>query len=94
MQRVSSLLWDRSRTSTGVNTNTSNVRKNNSVDIVRGWADKIPSPVNRLSAPRLGRDAFWPATLDKECDKAARILKSFCSRFPPPAPQTQIGFSH
>ncbi|KAI4868550.1 hypothetical protein F4820DRAFT_456316 [Hypoxylon rubiginosum] len=79
MQRVSSLLWDRSRTSTGVNTNTSNVRKNNSVDIVRGWADKIPSPVNRLSAPRLGRDAFWPATLDKECDKAARILKSFCS---------------
>ncbi|KAI1768284.1 hypothetical protein GGR53DRAFT_436120 [Hypoxylon sp. FL1150] len=79
MQRVSSLLWDRSRSSTGVNTNTSNVRKNNSVDIVRGWADKIPSPVNRLSAPRLGRDAFWPATLDKECDKAARILKSFCS---------------
>lgn len=79
MQRVSSLLWDRGRSSTGVNTNTSNVRKNNSVDIVRGWADKIPSPVNRLSAPRLGRDAFWPATLEKECDKAARILKSFCS---------------
>ncbi|KAI1780053.1 hypothetical protein F4818DRAFT_163342 [Hypoxylon cercidicola] len=79
MQRVSSLLWDRGRSSTGVNTNTSNARKNNSVDIVRGWADKIPSPVNRLSAPKLGRDAFWPATLDKECDKAARILKSFCS---------------
>ncbi|KAI0176346.1 hypothetical protein GGR52DRAFT_540559 [Hypoxylon sp. FL1284] len=79
MQRVSSLLWDRGRSSATVNTNTANVRKNNSVDIVRGWADKIPSPVNRLSSPRLGRDAFWPATLDKECDKAARIVKSFCS---------------
>ncbi|XDG06609.1 hypothetical protein ABKA04_006224 [Annulohypoxylon sp. FPYF3050] len=88
MQRVSALLpWDRSRTSTGVNgnvntsTNTGtngHVRKN-SVDIVKGWADKIPSPVNRLSTSRLSRDAFLPATLDKECEKAARIIKSFCS---------------
>ncbi|KAI0889901.1 uncharacterized protein GGS22DRAFT_149448 [Annulohypoxylon maeteangense] len=87
MQRVSALLpWDRSRTSTGVNgsTNTSSntnghVRKN-SVDIVRGWADKIPSPVNRLSTSRLSsRDAFLPTSLDKECEKAARIIKSFCS---------------
>ena len=29
--------------------------------------------------PRVQREAFWPATLDQECDKAARILKSFCS---------------
>ncbi|KAI1455655.1 hypothetical protein F4805DRAFT_459487 [Annulohypoxylon moriforme] len=88
MQRVSALLpWDRSRTSTGVNGNTNtntgtntngHVRKN-SVDIVRGWADKIPSPVNRLSTSRLSRDAFLPTTLDKECEKAARIIKSFCS---------------
>ncbi|KAI1383266.1 uncharacterized protein F4822DRAFT_419949 [Hypoxylon trugodes] len=83
MQRVSALLpWDRSRSSTSsVNGNGSintHIRKN-SADIVRGWADKIPSPVNRLSTSRLGRDAFLPATLDKECDKAARILKSFCS---------------
>ncbi|KAL7629278.1 hypothetical protein AAE478_000798 [Parahypoxylon ruwenzoriense] len=79
MQRVSALLpWDRSRTSTSVSTNT-NIPKNHSVDAVRGWADKIPSPVNRFSTYRLGRDAFWPATLDKECDKAARILKSFCT---------------
>ncbi|KAH7149999.1 hypothetical protein B0J13DRAFT_439908 [Dactylonectria estremocensis] len=26
---------------------------------------------------RIQREAFWPATLDGECDKAARILKSF-----------------
>ncbi|KAI1208754.1 uncharacterized protein F4807DRAFT_132740 [Annulohypoxylon truncatum] len=88
MQRVSALLpWDRSRTSTGVNgstntntnTNTNGHVKKNSVDIVRGWADKIPSPVNRLSTSRLSRDAFLPTTLDKECEKAARIIKSFCS---------------
>ncbi|UNI21768.1 hypothetical protein JDV02_007725 [Purpureocillium takamizusanense] len=28
---------------------------------------------------RVQREAFWPATLDLECDKAARILKSFCT---------------
>ncbi|KAI1382247.1 hypothetical protein F4677DRAFT_19685 [Hypoxylon crocopeplum] len=78
MQRVSALLpWDRNRSSTTVNSST-NTRVN-SVDIVRGWADKIPSPVNRFSTSRVGKDAFWPATLDKECEKAARILKSFCS---------------
>ncbi|KAF2731570.1 DUF500-domain-containing protein [Polyplosphaeria fusca] len=46
-------------------------------DKVWGWADKLGAPVNRLSN-RLGSEAFWPTTLDKECDKAARILKSFC----------------
>lgn len=44
-------------------------------------------PVNRLStaslasraAPtRFNRETYWPTSLDKECDKAARILKSFC----------------
>ncbi|CAJ2502010.1 Uu.00g048630.m01.CDS01 [Anthostomella pinea] len=78
MQRVSALLpaWDRNRTSNG--TTISHTRKA-SVDKVRGWADKIPS-VNRLStSSRHGKEAFWPATLDKECEKAARILKSFCS---------------
>jgi lipid-binding SYLF domain-containing protein len=39
--------------------------------------DKIGAPVNRLSN-RLGSEAFWPTTLDKESDKAARILRSFC----------------
>ena len=27
---------------------------------------------------KLGAEAFWPTTLDKESDKAARILRSFC----------------
>lgn len=40
--------------------------------------DKLGAPVNRLSN-KLGSEAFWPTTLDKECDKAARILKTFCS---------------
>lgn len=41
--------------------------------------DKLGAPVNRLSN-KLGSEAFWPTTLDKESDKAARILKSFCSK--------------
>ncbi|KAJ5462905.1 hypothetical protein N7475_007849 [Penicillium sp. IBT 31633x] len=39
--------------------------------------DKLGGPVNRLSY-KLGSEAFWPTTLDKESDKAARILRSFC----------------
>lgn len=39
--------------------------------------DKLGAPVNRLSN-RVGAEAFWPMTLDKESDKAARILRSFC----------------
>ena len=39
--------------------------------------DKLGAPVNRLSN-RLGAEAFWPTSLDKESDKAARILRSFC----------------
>ncbi|KAK3723181.1 hypothetical protein LTR37_001904 [Vermiconidia calcicola] len=45
----------------------------------KAWkaADKLGAPVNRLSN-KLGSEAFWPTTLDKESDKAARILKTFC----------------
>ena len=39
--------------------------------------DKLGVPVNKLSN-KLGAEAFWPTTLDKESDKAARILQSFC----------------
>ncbi|KAI9866060.1 MAG: hypothetical protein M1830_006036, partial [Pleopsidium flavum] len=46
-------------------------------DKVWGWADKLGAPVNNLSN-KLGAEAFWPTSLDKECDKAARILRSFC----------------
>ncbi|KAI0468601.1 hypothetical protein F4859DRAFT_194077 [Xylaria cf. heliscus] len=75
MQRVSSLLpsWDRNRSSASSYAS-SHVRKN-SVEKVRGWADKIPS----ARSSRQAKEAFWPTTLDKECEKAARILKSFCS---------------
>ncbi|KAF2140057.1 uncharacterized protein K452DRAFT_300007 [Aplosporella prunicola CBS 121167] len=46
-------------------------------DKLWGWADKLGAPVNNLSN-KLGSEAFWPTSLDKECDKAARILRSFC----------------
>nr|OQO31497.1 hypothetical protein B0A51_01706 [Rachicladosporium sp. CCFEE 5018] len=39
--------------------------------------DKLGPPINKLSN-KIGSEAFWPTTLDKESDKAARILKSFC----------------
>lgn len=45
----------------------------------KAWnaVDKLGAPVNRMSN-RLGAEAFWPTTLDKESEKAARILRSFC----------------
>lgn len=39
--------------------------------------DKLGAPINALSN-KIGSEAFWPTTLDKESDKAARILRSFC----------------
>ncbi|PNS15159.1 SH3 domain-containing protein [Sphaceloma murrayae] len=46
-------------------------------DKLYALVDKLGPPVNRLSN-KMGSEAFWPTTMDKECDKAARILKSFC----------------
>ena len=46
-------------------------------DKVYSVVDKLGAPVNKLSN-KLGSEAFWPTTLDKESDKAARILRSFC----------------
>ncbi|KAJ5099825.1 hypothetical protein N7532_006826 [Penicillium argentinense] len=45
----------------------------------KAWdtVDKLGAPVNRLSN-RLGAEAFWPMAIDKESDKAARIIRSFC----------------
>lgn len=51
-------------------------------DKVYTWVDKLGAPVNRLSN-KVGSEAFWPTTLDIESDKAARILKSFCSKRTP-----------
>ncbi|OJJ43632.1 hypothetical protein ASPZODRAFT_35032, partial [Penicilliopsis zonata CBS 506.65] len=42
-----------------------------------GALDKLGTPVNHLSN-KLGSEAFWPMTLDKESEKAARILRGFC----------------
>ena len=47
-------------------------------DKIYGLVDKLGPPVNKLSN-KLGSEAFWPTTLDRESDKAARILRSFCS---------------
>ncbi|KAK0286349.1 hypothetical protein LTR35_004784 [Friedmanniomyces endolithicus] len=41
------------------------------------WFQKVGGPVNKLSN-KLGAEAFWPASLENESDKAARILRSFC----------------
>lgn len=44
-----------------------------------GAFEKLGGPVNKLTN-KIGSEAFWPTTLDKESDKCARILKSFCSK--------------
>lgn len=46
-------------------------------DYLWAQADKLGDPVNRWSN-KIGSEAFWPTTLDRESDKAARILQSFC----------------
>ncbi|CAK7224695.1 hypothetical protein SBRCBS47491_005637 [Sporothrix bragantina] len=68
MEKVTSKLpsWDTTKT-----------KSKQGFDKVWGWADKLGAPVNRFSN-RIGSEAFWPTTLDKESDKAARILRSFC----------------
>ncbi|KAM0325521.1 hypothetical protein ACHAQA_007508 [Verticillium albo-atrum] len=76
MQRVSALLpsWgDRRKSNTSTSTKASIERLSIS-------SDKRPKPLQRLSTTsRIAREDFWPATLDQECDRSARILKSFCS---------------
>ncbi|KAI6785105.1 SH3 domain-containing protein [Emericellopsis cladophorae] len=42
-------------------------------------ANQRNSNTGSVANVRVQREAFWPATLDAECDKAARILKSFCA---------------
>ncbi|ORY71372.1 uncharacterized protein BCR38DRAFT_416603 [Pseudomassariella vexata] len=57
------------------------------------WGVKAGVPINKVTN-KLGSEAFWPTTMDKECDKGARILKSFCKdgfytsnlNYPPPSP--------
>ncbi|GJN66900.1 hypothetical protein PLICBS_000922 [Purpureocillium lilacinum] len=52
-----------------------------------GWGQRNSAPGSKPSkinvavanGGRIERETFWPASLDLECDKAARILKSFCT---------------
>ncbi|EFQ27620.1 LAS seventeen-binding protein [Colletotrichum graminicola] len=91
MQRVSSFLpsWDarrRSNASTTSNGRASIATANgirSPLEKVFRWSNKPTAPLTTAAlasaASRVGREAFWPATLDAECDRSARILKSFCS---------------
>ncbi|RTE72944.1 hypothetical protein BHE90_012630 [Fusarium euwallaceae] len=82
MQRVSSFLpsWDKrsSGSRQGLFGWSSN-RSSTSISVAN--ANSL-SRINTAAANangRVHREAFWPATLDRECEKAARILKSFCT---------------
>ncbi|OAA45759.1 DUF500 domain protein [Beauveria brongniartii RCEF 3172] len=82
MQRVSSFLpsWDK-RTSSGGAKNNGGLFGWGAKSVSGPAAPSKRSPtINTAKAnnARIKREAFWPATLDQECDKAARILKSFC----------------
>ncbi|CAK7233634.1 hypothetical protein SEUCBS140593_008667 [Sporothrix eucalyptigena] len=72
--------------------NSSQLRGGRSIGKVFGWAERIsghksltvsPTIANAAATPspsgQMGREAYWPTTLDRECEKAARILKSFCT---------------
>ena len=93
MQRVSSLLpsWDkRNSQSNGTSTTKQNGffgwgssrhSLGNGTNGAAHPAAKGLANINVTAANagnRVHREAFWPATLDLECVKAARILKSFC----------------
>lgn len=51
-----------------------------------GWSQRLSmlglkaaAPINSL-AHKMGSQSFLPETMDKECEKAAVILKTFCSK--------------
>ncbi|RBR16789.1 hypothetical protein FVER53590_06133 [Fusarium verticillioides] len=83
MQRVSSFLpsWDK-RSSGGSRAGLFGWSSNRSSTSISGANSNALSRLNTAAANasgRVQREAFWPATLDLECEKAARILKSFCT---------------
>ncbi|KAK5998468.1 SH3 domain-containing YSC84-like protein 1 [Cladobotryum mycophilum] len=75
MQRVSAFLpsWEKRHSATNKNHNSLFGWSNRSSGLV-----KINTSPGAFQTNRVQRETFWPATLDVECDKAARILKSFC----------------
>lgn len=95
MQRVSSFLpsWDkRSSNPSATTTKTTGLfgwaaRNSASHASTAAAASLSRIDVATANAAKVQREAFWPSSLDMECVKAARILKSFCSRPHPPVPQ-------
>jgi len=50
----------------------------------RRKSHKGADSLTALATPgaKVGKEQFWPGALDKECEKAGRILKSFCGMKP------------
>ncbi|RMZ83699.1 hypothetical protein DV738_g1090, partial [Chaetothyriales sp. CBS 135597] len=67
-----STLWSRTKTASSA----AYTKAKPGFDKVYNVVDKLGKPVNRLSN-KVGAEAFWPTTLDKESEKAARILRGF-----------------
>ncbi|WAO85216.1 Ysc84 domain-containing protein [Fusarium falciforme] len=82
MQRVSSFLpsWDKrsSGSRQGLFGWSSN-RSSTSISVANANSLTRINTAAANANGRVHREAFWPATLDRECEKAARILKSFCT---------------
>lgn len=83
MQKVKSKLpsWDTTKT-----------QSKKGFDKAWGLLDKLGAPVNRWTN-KIGSEAFWPTTMDKESYKAARILRSFCSKYIAPWDLHTVRFS-
>lgn len=58
-------------------------KKTNWAQRFSAFGTKAAAPFNML-ANKLGSETFLPSTMDKECEKAARILKNFCSKLTSP----------
>ncbi|MCJ1408366.1 hypothetical protein MMC19_002441 [Ptychographa xylographoides] len=56
--------------------NTTKTTSKKGFDTAWSLVDKLGAPVNKFTN-KIGSEAFWPTSLDKESDKAARILRSF-----------------
>ncbi|KAG5658449.1 hypothetical protein KAF25_010630 [Fusarium avenaceum] len=80
MQRVSAFLpsWDkRSSNSRAGLFGWSSNRSSTSISVANSNSLSRINTSAANASGRVQREAFWPATLDLECEKAARILKSF-----------------
>lgn len=97
MQRMSLLMpsWDRTRSVDGKGSSgalsrvfgwadKTGVSRRSTVAPSLGTVSETEKPRQQLvQQSKFGREAYWPSSLEKECEKAARILKSFCSQYCP-----------